>query len=151
VKKLIRHAKYYNKYRAYTDILVWQDDFFLDSIEIENSVFIPVPMHFLRRWKRWYNQSEVIAQNLSKTCNIPVNNNFIKRTRNTKQQSHLSQSQRAHNLDNAFKLWKVKISKNTTIYLIDDVVSTGSTLSSIAEYLYENWYKDIRAVVIASD
>lgn len=151
VKKLLRHAKYYNKYKSYRDLLIWNEDFFLDYIDTENSVFIPVPMYFLRRWKRWYNQSEIITQNLSKICNIPMNNNFIKRVRNTKQQSHLSQSQRSHNLDNAFKLWKSKISKNTTIYLIDDVVSTGSTLNSIAEYLYENWYKNIRAIVLASD
>jgi predicted amidophosphoribosyltransferase len=78
--------------------------FFNKYIETENTVLVPVPMHFLRRWKRGYNQSEKIAQNLSKVCGISVDTTLIKRSKYTKQQSHLSQSQRAHNLDNAFQL-----------------------------------------------
>lgn len=151
VKKLLRHAKYYNKYGWYKDLIVSHRNFFVDFLETEKSVLIPVPMHYIRRWKRWYNQSDIIAQNLWKVCQIPVNNNFLKRVRITKQQSHLSQSERMHNLDNAFALWSNIIDNNTVIYLVDDVVSTGSTLNTIAWYLQENWFKNIRAIVLASD
>ncbi len=151
IKKLLRHGKFYNKYKWYQDIIPTHKDFFDTFITQNNSLLVPVPMHFLRRWKRWYNQSEKIAQNLSKFCEIPVNNKFLKRIRSTKQQSHLTQSERIHNLDNAFKLWEQWIDKNTIIYLVDDVVSTGSTIWEIGRYLQKNWYKNIRAVVLASD
>lgn len=151
VKKLLRHAKYYNKYKSYIDIIVSHKDFFNSYIIKENAILIPVPMHYFRRWKRWYNQSDIIAQNLWKVCHIPVNSNFLKRVRSTKQQSHLSQSERIHNLDNAFRLWNQSLDKNTTIYLVDDVVSTGSTLHSVAKYLHKKWHKNVRAVVLASD
>lgn len=151
IKKLLRHAKYYNKYRAYEDIIVSHTDFFNNFITHDTALLVPVPMHYLRKWKRWYNQSEIIAQKLWNISKVPVNNRFIKRVRSTKQQSHLSQSERIHNLDNAFQLWKEKIDSNTTIYLVDDVVSTGSTLNEIAKFLQSKWYKNIRAIVLASD
>jgi len=151
VKKLLRHAKYYNKYRAYTDIITPHGDFIIRHIHTKNALLVPVPMYFLRKWKRWYNQSEKIAQNLSTICHIPVDNSFLKRVKHTRQQSHLSQSERTHNLDNAFTLWKRSVDINTTIYLVDDVISTGSTVSEIASYLRKDGYKDVRAIVLASD
>lgn len=151
IKRLLRHAKYYNKYLAYSDIIRNHKSFFYKFIEKQDSIFVPVPMHYLRKWKRWYNHSEIIAKEIWDMCQIPVNNNFIRRIRSTKQQSHLSRSERIHNLDNAFKLQKAVEDRNIIIYLVDDVVSTGSTLQSIAEYLEKSWYKDIRAVVLASD
>lgn len=152
IKKLLRHAKFYNKHQAYTDAISPNTDFFKKYVDTENSIFIPVPMHFLRKWKRGYNQSEKIAGILSQILDTPVNTKFIKRIKNTKQQSHLSQSERAKNLSGVFSLKNTQfVDKNSTIYLIDDVISTGSTLSEIAKLLRKNGYKDVRAIVLASD
>lgn len=151
IKKLLRHAKYYWKYDVYKDLIIPNTDFFNKYIKNKNSVFIPVPMHFLRKWKRWYNQSQIIAEILWRECHIPVKNNFLKRSRHTKQQSHLSSLERTKNLSWAFALNKIIDDKKTTIYLIDDVVSTWSTLHEIATLFHENWYKDIRAIALASD
>ena len=151
IKKLLRHAKYYNKYSAYEDLICWHEKFFENYIERENSILVPVPMHFLRKWKRWYNQSDVIAQIMSKICKIPVNKTIITRSKYTKQQSHLSQIQRMHNLENAFAAPKTKLDRETVIYLVDDVVSTGSTIATVAACLKEQWFKDVRAIILASD
>jgi predicted amidophosphoribosyltransferase len=49
IKRLLRHAKYYGKYSAYGDIMFKNKDFFIKYVDWENSILIPVPMHFLRR------------------------------------------------------------------------------------------------------
>lgn len=151
IKKLLRHSKYYNSYRAYEDIVLPHADFFKEHISSENSILIPVPMHFIRKWKRWYNQSEKIATYLSGILNIATENTYIKRRKYTKQQSHLLQSERSKNLLWAFSLTRKNVDKNTTIYLIDDVVSTWATLSEIATLLRKNGHKHVRAIVLASD
>lgn len=151
IKKLLRHAKFYNKYTAYEDVIIQNRDFFHTYVKKENSILIPVPMHFLRKWKRWYNQSEKIAKILGKDLDIHVENNFIKRKKYTKQQSHLSQSQRVKNLSWVFTLANPSLDKNTVIYLIDDVISTGSTVLEIAILLHKNGYKHVRVICLASD
>lgn len=150
IPKLLKHAKYYKKQNIYGDIIFAKKDFFTEYID-SKSIFVPVPMHVLRKWKRGYNQSEIIAEKLSKICHISVNNSFIKRAKHTKQQSRLPQSKRLTNLEKAFKLCSTSLPKNTTIYLVDDIVSTWATLIEIAALLNKNWYNDVRAVCIASD
>jgi len=151
IKKLLRHAKFYNAYPSYEDIIVPYQDFFMSYIQQKNSILLPVPMHFLRKWKRWYNQTDIISNYLSETVKLPVEKRFLKRNKYTPQQSHLSASNRVHNLDNAFTFWTTQLDTSVTIYLVDDVISTGSTLNEIAIFLRKNWYKDVRAIVLASD
>jgi len=151
IKKFLRHGKYYWKYTIYEDIISGHKDFFKTHIIPQNRVLLPVPMHFLRRWKRWYNQSEKIAQVLSYILDIPVNNKIVYKKKYTKNQSHLSKVHRKNNLTHSFRIRKNVLNKNTTIYLIDDVVSTASTLSEIAQTLKKQGFSDIRAIVLASD
>lgn len=151
IKKLLRHAKYYGKYQAYEDIIIPNVEFFKEHIDTNNSILVPVPMNILRRWKRWYNQSQIIADLISQKLDIPVNNKLVSRTKHTKQQSKLDKKERLSNLQWAFKLHTNKFSKNTTIYLVDDIVSSGATLHEIANLLQDNGYKDIKAIVLASN
>jgi len=153
IKRLLRHAKYYSKYPAYSDILTFQKDFFQEYVKQGGSVIVPVPMHFLRKWKRGYNHTEKISQILWDMLDIPVYNNILKKKRYSKQQSHLSLLDRQRNLKNSYMCTKKisKIPKNSTIYLIDDIISTGSTLTEIVKTLQKEWFTDIRAIVLASD
>jgi len=151
IKKLLKHGKYYGKYRAYEDIIFSNKGFFQSYISKDNSILIPIPMHLFRRWKRWYNQANKIAQCLSTILDIPVDNKLIYKKKYTKNQSHLSSDKRRENLWNSFWVQKNKSSKDVTIYLVDDVVSTGATLLEVSLVLHKNGYKNIRAVVLASD
>ena len=152
IKKLLRHAKYYWKHEAYRDVIFQNLDFFQKHLDSDRkNVFIPVPMHYFRRWKRGYNQSEYIAKNLWNICQIPVKNNFLKKIKYTKQQSHLSKIERAKNLSWVFFIRNNIVDKNSTIYLIDDIISTGSTILEIAKLLHINGYKNIRVICLASD
>lgn len=151
IKKLLRHAKFYKKYAAYRDIIIPFSDFFIHYLKKE-SIFIPVPLHILRQWKRGFNQSEKIALILSEVTNISYNKKLLFRKKYTKHQSHLSKIERQTMLFDAFfvKIQK-NIPKHTTLYLVDDVISSGSTLIECAKVLQAAGYQDIRAVVLSSD
>lgn len=153
VKTLLRHAKFYGKYRAYKDLIFPFKAFFHTHVKLNDSLLIPVPLHYFRRWKRWFNQSEKIADFLWEALAIPVNSSLLLRKKYTKHQSHLSKAERQTMLHSAFKLTKEQknIAKNTSLYLIDDVISSGSTLLECAKTLRDAWYTDIRAIVLASD
>ncbi|MCH8518519.1 hypothetical protein LAT59_02050 [Candidatus Gracilibacteria bacterium] len=152
VKTLLRHAKFYGKYAAYRDIILPFSPFFNEYLDTHNSLLVPIPLHFLRRWKRGFNQSEKIAGVISRIVDISVCNTLLFRKKYTKHQSHLSKAERQTMLYSAFYTSKKhKIPKSTTIYLVDDVVSSGSTLLECANTLRSEGFTDVRAVVLASD
>ncbi len=150
VKRLLKHAKFYWKHNAYEDIILQNQKFFQKHILTKKAILLPVPMHFLRKWKRWYNQSEKIAKHLSEILDITVDNKALSRPKYSKQQSHLSRENRIKNLNGVFSL-KKSINRDLSIYLVDDVISTGSTLIEITTLLQKNGYKKINAIVLASD
>ena len=151
IKKLLRHAKFYHKHQAYKSIILPYKEFFTNYISTNNSILVPLPMNILRRWKRGYNQTDKITQALSQIIDLPVYNKLISRKYSWKQQSHLSRNERFENIKGAFKPHSHNLSKDMTIYLVDDVVSTGWTLTEAAKTLAEAGFTDIRAVVLASD
>jgi len=152
VKTLLRHAKFYGKYQAYKDLIFPYEAFFRKHTQPHNSLLIPVPIHFLRRWKRWFNQSEKISLLLSEIIDIPIETKLLYRKKYTIHQSKLTKSQREIMLYSAFWVKNINtIVKNTILYLVDDVVSSGSTLLECAKTLRHAWFTDIRAVVLASD
>jgi ComF family protein len=115
-------------------------------------LLIPTPMYFFRQFSRWYNHSEVLANNIWKITWIKVNNKIVKRIKNTKQQSKLSKKDRLSNLKEAFSvnrklLKKLKIKK---LILVDDIVSTWTTLNEISELLRKSWTRKIIWLCIAS-
>lgn len=104
--------------------------------QIESPILIPVPLHRRRQIKRWGNQAEEIARNLAQisqfTCLLA-----LRRIRHTTTQTRLTRQQRLQNLKNAFALKKNirERLQNRTIFLIDDVFTTGSTAQQCAHVL----------------
>lgn len=93
--------------------------------------FIPVPLHKSRKRERGYNQSELVAKELSKLFDIPMCKNLVKRTKKTVSQKQLNAISRQNNLKKAFNIGSDVVKLNKTI-LIDDVYTTGSTLDAVA-------------------
>jgi ComF family protein len=91
---------------------------------------IPVPLHRNRLMRRGYNQSLEIAQALKRTLAIKVDANAAKRIRATPDQIGLSAAQRRRNLHNAFTVDTRIAGKH--IALLDDVMTTGTTLEALA-------------------
>lgn len=92
---------------------------------------IPVPLHKKRQAQRGYNQSLELAKNLSKKLGIPVSTGLCKRIVNTDPQSELPVKSRQKNVKDAFALNNDNIPKH--IAIIDDVITTGSTINEISK------------------
>lgn len=99
---------------------------------------IPVPMYKSDKAKRGYNQCELIAKELSHISGIPYKFDIVFKIRKTVHQKELSQKERKSNLRDAFKVKNPEKISGKNILLIDDVCTTGSTLSEISRLLKNN-------------
>lgn len=156
IKKVIHEGKFYGKKEVYADIAPEISNFAKQHISLsprEKVIIIGVPMHFLRRWKRGYNHSDILAQEIGKILEIPFKKHVLQKICYTPQQSHLSREERLKNLIHAIQVSPKYSSslKNTTIIVVDDVVSTGATLQATATALKKVGVKKIIALAIASD
>ena len=96
---------------------------------------IPVPLHWIRRWRRGYNQAEVIAREVASALGAPLDCRTLVRRRRTRTQTRLDIQGKAANVAGAFEMRKESKSLDghqpteiRHILLIDDVFTTGSTL-----------------------
>lgn len=94
---------------------------------------VPVPLHKSKKRRRGYNQSELLAQKISERNNIPYDPALLLRVKETGTQTKLTHEQRKKNVKGAF--WASPHVKGLHILLIDDVITTGSTLSECARAL----------------
>lgn len=97
-------------------------------------VIVPVPLHWLRYLHRGYNQSQLFGLALQHELNIPMCN-LLKRCRHTRRQASLNREARIKNLKNAFVMRNQPQTKGLSVLLIDDVFTTGSTLTEACRAL----------------
>ena len=98
---------------------------------------VPVPLHPLRRWKRGYNQAEEIAKGVAAALGLPLETRLLRRHRHTKTQTRLSGAAKAANVQGAFRLDEARARQLQSqgirrLLLVDDTLTTGSTLAACA-------------------
>ena len=96
---------------------------------------VPLPLHYKRVKQRGYNQSELIATEVSQQLGVPLNTTNVYRTRNNESQTQKSLAERIENVKNIFELRDSTLFANKTILLIDDVITTGSTIIACCKAL----------------
>ena len=106
-------------------------------------VIMPVPLHYTRLVKRRYNQSALLAQELSKLSGIKADNLSLVRHKKTKPQVELSGMERQRNVRNVFSVKNQTTVKGKRVLLIDDVLTTGATLRECAKALRQAGAKSI--------
>ncbi|HVV94988.1 MAG TPA: ComF family protein [Hyphomicrobiales bacterium] len=112
---------------------------------------VPVPLHAFRLWRRKFNQSAELARAIAVAGGPPVSYGALRRTRPTRPQVGLSASERARNLQGAFAVrppGRAAVAGRRLV-LIDDVMTTGSTLDAAARVLRRAGAASVDALVFA--
>jgi ComF family protein len=100
-------------------------------------VVMPVPLHQNRLRERGYNQSAILARSLAKRINRRVDEASLVRTRDTEHQARLSGDARRKNLKDAFAVTSPALVRGRLVLLIDDIMTSGATLSHCARPLLD--------------
>lgn len=118
-------------------------------------IIVSVPMHNKKKRERGYNQTEIIAKQLSKDVEKQGTNlkyvNSLNKTKNNTAQSLLNKKQRIENAKNAYSINETEIIKNKRILIFDDIFTTGSTANECAKILKKYTNKKIGVLTIAKD
>ena len=138
-QQLIHDLKY-NNYQAIGSLL---GEAIATQIKQNNrypqiDYIVPLPLHPKRIAQRGYNQSELIAAEVARQLNIPLEITNLYRKRNNESQTLKSAEERIKNVKDLFELHNPTLFENKTILLIDDVLTTGSTIISCCEALYKS-------------
>lgn len=106
-----------------------QQESWIDNIDC----IVPVPLHKVELRNRGFNQCDIIADVLGKKLNLPVVKNNLVKLHHTKAQHNLSAHERYNNLKNNFALKDISIFQGKNILLLDDVITTCSTLQAVCQ------------------
>lgn len=125
------------KYRGFSRLAVTMGrigaEALLDSAIFEGvDLILPVPLHWTKKIKRGYNQTELIAAGISQATGIPVANN-LKARKPHRSQTSLSSQQRIENTRGIFTIERPRELEGSTVLLVDDICTTGATLLSAGE------------------
>jgi len=126
------------KYRRFADVGACLGRILADSIlekpwRLRRSVIVPVPLHLRKLEERGYNQAEVIARGLSQALSVPLVTTAVIRTKETADQKRLRAADRAKNVLGAFRVAAPHAIACRDVILVDDVMTTGSTLNEAAK------------------
>jgi len=112
-------------------------------------VIVPVPLHPKKQLKRGYNQSEWIARGLSEALNKPVDATHLTRIKENATQTKKSVFERYQNTQGIFALNDVTVFEKKHVLLVDDVLTTGSTLEACALALMESNFVKVSVFTLA--
>ncbi len=117
----------------------------------DDPVLVPVPLHRLRLWRRGYNQSAELARALAGTLGLDFAPDLAMRRRHTRQQVGLSGAERRKNVEGAFAVNQQVAAQHAGrhLVLVDDVITTGATISALAKVLRRAGFDHIDVISFA--
>lgn len=134
-RKLIQDLKYCGRISAEPALekLIKRWAFVSGHLIPENCVLVPVPLHPSKQRIRGFNQAEILARIIGRTLDIPVVTNFLIRSRND-----ISQTESINRNKNVEGAFGVRGIIYEDVFLIDDVLTSGSTMRSCITVLQKN-------------
>lgn len=112
-------------------------------------LIIPIPLHHLKKAERGYNQAYYIAKGVGKILKVKVSDRIVKRIKYTESQTTMNLNEREENISGAFKVKSKILVSRKNILLLDDVITTGATISECGNILLEAGANKIYAASIA--
>ena len=116
---------------------------------LSGNVIVPVPLHFVRRRERGYNQSEILSRGIAEIIPIPIRTNVLIRKKHTQTQTLLSAKERQENVQEAFLVRDGKSIMNRHVVLIDDIVTTGATMQQCAKAMIQAGAASVTGLALA--
>jgi ComF family protein len=113
------------------------------------SLIIPVPLHTKKLKERGFNQSLILARELSIHFSIPLDFSLLKRTIHREPQTMLKKKERLVNVKGAFEIKSAEKIKGEKILLVDDVYTTGSTVKECSRMLIRNEAAEVAVLTLA--
>lgn len=118
-----------------------------NGISQKIDIIIPVPLYKSDKMERGFNQAEIIAKEIGRILKIDLSTDIVEKTRKTNPQKTLTKRERKVNLKDAFEVTMPDRIKGKRILLIDDVCTTGSTLTEITGLLLKNGAAEVHCAV----
>lgn len=150
VQRLVRAKNHYNSTAA------WQLGLYVARQAhcpwSRFDALIPVPLHWRRRWARGFNQAEMIARAISQEHSVPVISPVLRKRSTLFQAKTLNRAARQANIHDAFSFCSVELQgacRGKSLLIVDDLVTSGATVSAIAELLYSAGARSVAVVVAA--
>jgi ComF family protein len=148
IKEAVHHLKYRGLKAAAPELAELLARYFAEH-PVPGDVLIPVPLHPRRLRSRGYNQSALLAKELSKKLDLVMDQKLLARTRNTPPQVSASRPERRDNVQDSFRC-SGSVDRRAVI-LVDDVATTGSTLSACAGALKAAGASSVWGLVLARE
>ena len=150
VRKLVHEFKYGRQRQLRHPLAAWLGETMRDARLRGRrfDVIVPVPLHRARERERGFNQALLLAELLSRQVAVPLRD-LLERIRYTTTQTAYDRSERMENLRDAFRLRKKMHVRELRVLLIDDVLTTGSTLSECARVLKDAGALSVHAATAA--
>lgn len=147
IRRSLHQLKYKNDL-GFGEILGQKCAEFLKSLEWSIDIITPVPLGKRRRKERGYNQAALIAYPIALLLKTPYKSKLLERVKETHSQIDFSAEQRKENMQNAFIAISTGL-RGKNILIVDDVITTGSTMDSCAKALKKAGAKNVYGLSVA--
>lgn len=146
--KMLKFKFYDSPYLAefFTELLLKSGK--LSEVLKNFELIIPIPMFKDKKLIRGYNQTELLADNLSKKLNIKCEKNVLKRVKPGKTQSLLTKEERKENVRDVYKIENSLKITGKNVVLLDDIFTTGETVQNCSRLLKESGAGKICVLVV---
>lgn len=148
IRKLILDFKFENKRYLYK-FLSYKLAILIEKYKDQIDGIVYVPISLKRYFERGYNQSYIIAKEISENVGIPIIKFGIVKTKNNKRQSELEHRDRYYNTKDVYKVNNLFDFKGKCLLLVDDIYTTGNTVNECSRVLKEYGVKKIIVATVA--
>ena len=147
-QRIIHNFKYYGRWFFAQKMGELLGEELLDSGNFDDiDLIVPIPLHYRRRLRRGYNQSEQLALGVGRKMGVECDFRSVRRCHYNDSQTSKSRSERWDNVEEIFDVRRAERLRGKHILLLDDVLTTGATMASCASAIVKACEGDVRISV----